>query len=400
MARKADVTRGPFDPGGQPETRSGNPMELGFFAWNLACGMTASKAVLADPPRLRDFWHWDTALHLNQLAERIGYEYQVPFGRWHGHGGPSGYNDDSLDFLAAAACLAPVTTTLGVFSTIHVTYKFHPLHIAKMGATIDFVSKGRWGLNVVTGASNRVENLMFGQQPMDHDQAYDVADEFVTLMKWLWASEEPIDFEGQYYQSYDARVRPRPLHQPRPILMNAGNSPVGLDFATRHCDWVFITGRTLDEYRRMVQQVHELAGKYGRTVRPATMVYVIMAETDERARAIVEWVENEVDREAINSFIFGGRHTDPKGSFVTRHGAQLSPDDEWGGMGREMYLRYAMGLGAWHLYGSYQTVAEEIRALHEAGIESILTCFFDPIRGLHQMEDDVIPLLRKMGLRR
>ena len=101
---------------------------------------------------------------------------------------------DSLDFLAAAACLAPVTTTLGVFSTIHVTYKFHPLHIAKMGATIDFVSRGRWGLNVVTGSSNRRENLMFGQQPFEHDMAYEVADEFMTLMKWLWASDEPIDF--------------------------------------------------------------------------------------------------------------------------------------------------------------------------------------------------------------
>ena len=152
MAKKVEILRGPFDPGGQPETRSGNAMELGFFAWNLACGMTASKAVLADPPRLRDFWHWDTALHLNQLAERIGYEYQVPYGRWRGYGGPSGYNDDSLDFLAAAACLAPVTTRLQLFSTAHVTYKFHPLHVAKMGATIDYVSKGRWGLNVVTGA--------------------------------------------------------------------------------------------------------------------------------------------------------------------------------------------------------------------------------------------------------
>ena len=51
MPIRAEVTRGPFDPGGQPETRSGNAMELGFFAWNLASGMTASKAVLADRPR-------------------------------------------------------------------------------------------------------------------------------------------------------------------------------------------------------------------------------------------------------------------------------------------------------------------------------------------------------------
>ena len=88
MARKADVLRGPFDPGGQPETRSGNPLELGFFAWNLSGGMTASKAVLADTARYRDFWHWDTALHMNQEAERIGYECQVPFGRWKGHAAP------------------------------------------------------------------------------------------------------------------------------------------------------------------------------------------------------------------------------------------------------------------------------------------------------------------------
>jgi dimethylsulfone monooxygenase len=398
MAREANVRRGPFDPGGQPETRSGNAMELGFFAWNLASGMTASKAVLSDPDRLRNFWHWDTALHLNQLAERIGYEYQVPYGRWRGYGGPSGYNDDSLDFLAAAACLAPVTSRLQLFSTAHVTYRFHPLHVAKMGATIDFVSKGRWGLNVVTGAGNRYENRMFGQEPVEHDTAYDMADEFVTLMKWLWASDEPIDFVGDYYQAYDALLRPKPVRQPRPVLMNAGNSGVGLDFAARHCDLVFMTGRTMAEYRDMVSNVHSLAAKYGRQVRPATMVYVIMAETDAHAKETVDWVENEVDREAISNFMWNVA-SDPNTSFAKRYGAQLDRADEWGGVGREMFLRYAMGLGAWHLYGSYQTVAEEIRALHEAGIESILTCFFDPIRGLHQMEDDVIPLLKKMGLR-
>ncbi|MBV9121369.1 MAG: LLM class flavin-dependent oxidoreductase [Chloroflexi bacterium] len=179
MARRADITRGPFDPGGQPETRSGNAMELGFFAWNLSCGMTASKAVLSDPARLRDFWQWDTALHMNREAERIGYEYQVPFGRWKGHGSATNYNDYSLDFMAAAACLAPVTTSLGLFSTAHITYRYHPLHLAKFGATVDYISKGRWGLNVVTGATNTRENRMFGQEAGDHDQAYDVADEFV-----------------------------------------------------------------------------------------------------------------------------------------------------------------------------------------------------------------------------
>jgi FMNH2-dependent dimethyl sulfone monooxygenase len=399
MGRRADVLRGPFDPGGQPETRSGNAMELGFFAWNLSCGMTASTAVLDDPARLRDFWHWDSAMRLNQLAERIGYEYQVPFARWRGHGGPSGYNDDSLDFLAAAACLAPVTQRMGLFSTVHVTYRFHPLHIAKMGATIDFVSGGRWGLNVVTGGPNTRENRMFGQEPFEHDQAYEVADEFVTLMKWLWSSDDPVDFDGTYYRSHDALVRPKPLRRPRPILMNAGNSAVGMDFAARHCDWVFITGRSLEEYRDAVARVHGLAAKYGRSVRAATMVYAIMAESDAAARAIVDHVEERVDREAVASFVFN-RSRDPGSSFMTRYGDIMAEEDPWLGMGREHFMRTALGLGAWHLFGGYETVAEQIRALRAAGIESILTCFFDPLRGLHQMEDDVIPILRRMGLRR
>jgi FMNH2-dependent dimethyl sulfone monooxygenase len=399
MGRKVDVLRGPFDPGGQPETRSGNPLELGFFAWNLACGMTASKAVLSDRARLRDFWHWDTALHLNQQAERIGYEYQVPFGRWRGCGGETEYNEDSLDFLTAAACLAPVTSTLGLFSTAHITYRFHPVHIAKIGATIDFVSKGRWGLNVVTGSTNVRENALFGLEPPDHDEAYVMADEFVTLMKWLWAADEPIDFEGQYYQAYDAILRPQPVRRPRPILMSAGASPAGLDFATRHCDWVFLTRPTLDAYRETVQRVQDMAARHGRTVRPATMVYVIMAETDQRAQEIVDWVEAEVDRPAVDTFLFG-RTRDPRSTIIQQYGAALAPTDEWGGIGREQYMRWAMGLSAWHIYGGYESAAEQMRALHDAGVESLLTCFFDPIRGLHQMEDDVLPLLKKMGLRR
>ncbi|MBV9121368.1 MAG: LLM class flavin-dependent oxidoreductase [Chloroflexi bacterium] len=216
-------------------------------------------------------------------------------------------------------------------------------------------------------------------------------------MKWLWL-EEPIDFAGDYFSSYDSTVLPGPYRKPRPILMNAGNSDVGLDFAAKHCDWVFVTGRTLDEYRAMAQRAQSLASKYGRTIRPATMVYVIMAETDARANEIVNWVEEEVDRPAINSFLFK-RTADPKTSFVDRYGTGAE-EDEWGGIGREMYLRFAMGLSAWHVYGSYETAAEQIRALHECGIESILTSFFDPIRGLHLMEDDVIPILRKMGLRK
>ena len=101
--KKVEVINGPFDPGGQPETHIGQPLELGFFAWNIKGGMTASKAVLKDPPRYQNFWEWPNSMRLVQLAEEVGFDYQVPFGRWIGQGGETDYNGAALDFLASAA---------------------------------------------------------------------------------------------------------------------------------------------------------------------------------------------------------------------------------------------------------------------------------------------------------
>ena len=141
--KRVDITRGPFDPGGQPDTRVGQPLELGFFAWNLRGGMAATKAALADPERTLDYWKWENSRKLIELAEHVGFDYQVPFGRWIGQGGATDFNGASLDFLASAAATAPITDRMALFSTAHVTYKFHPLHIAKIGATIDHISNGR-----------------------------------------------------------------------------------------------------------------------------------------------------------------------------------------------------------------------------------------------------------------
>jgi len=393
--KRVDRLTGPFDPGGQPETRIGQPLELGFFAWNIKGGMTASKAVLSDPARLQNYWEWPNSMRLVQLAEEVGFDYQVPFGRWLGQGGATDYNGAALDFLASAAATAPVTKRLGLFSTAHITYRFHPLHIAKFGATIDHISGGRWGLNIVSGYSER-EMAAFGfKQPIGHDEAYDMADEFVCLMKYLWSETERFDFEGRYYQAYGALVAPRPTRNPRPVLMNAALSDKGIDFGARHCDWVFTEMPTLEAYRDRVNYIHNLAGRYGRKVRVATMCWVVAAPTDQEAKAIYDWIEAEIDHEAVLNFINSLSSTRE-----ARLAGKTTGQEPWGGVGKERYVRIALGIMSPQIVGSYQTVAEQLRALHETGLESLLICFFDPQKGLHQMQDDIIPLLKKMGVRK
>ena len=380
--KKVDIMRGPFDPGGQPETRTGNKLELGFFAWNIKGGMTASKATLSDRARLLDYYTWPNSMYLVQAAERAGFDYQVPFGRWIGQGGETDFNGAALDFLASAAATAPVTSRIELFSTAHITFRFHPLHIAKFGATIDHISNGRWGLNVVTGYS-QAEQAAFGfKDPIDHDEAYAMADEFVCLMKYLWTETERFDFEGKYYQAYGAYLAPKPTRQPRPVLMNAGSSEVGLDFGTRNCDWIFCLANDIEGFRKRAEYIRTKAEGYNRNVRVATMCWLMADATDALAREKYEWISSQIDEGAVETF--------------AKALAATSTAEFY----RETVNRLALGFTSPQIYGSYESVAEQLRAHNEAGLESMLICFYDPQKGIHQMQDDIMPILKKMGLRK
>ncbi len=395
MARiiHAETLRGPFDPGGQPEARTGQPIEISLFGWNAQGGMSPNLAALNDLPRFRDYWQWPAAKELLLAAERFGFDHQVQFGLWGGWGGPSGWNDAALDFATAAAASAVTTERMGLFSTVHVGYRFHPLHIAKIAATIDHVSGGRLGINIVAGA-NPADFRKFGFPEVPSSaERYDVCDEFTTLMKYLWTSDDPVTFEGDYFQAYEASLAPRPTRRPRPILMNAGYSELGLDFACRNCEWIFVAPSSTDlsSVAEKVEAAHRLAAKYGRTVRVATSVYAVMEATDEAAREAVAALEATIDTVAVRSFV--------DSSLLASGRPASDPSDPYAGLGRDGFNGIGLGMGSFQLFGSYETVAETIRTLHDAGVEHLVTGFWEPARGIRQMGEQVFPLLRRMGLR-
>ena len=391
---KAEVFRGPFDPGGQPESATGQPVELSLFAWNVRSGLSATKAVLADEERYSHYWRWPTASKMLAHADRIGFDHQVQYGMWKGYGGASRWNDEGLDFATACTASAMVTERMNLFATVHTGYHFHPMHVAKLGACMDFVSEGRFGLNVVTGASPN-DFRQFGiKERAPGPVRYAMADEFVTLLKYLWTNDDPVDFEGEYYQCYGGYVGPKPVRQPRPIIMNAGQSDAGFDFACRQADWVFVSppqGR-LEGYAQMVEKAHRLAAQYGRKVRVGAMCYAVIEETDAEVARVTDWLEAEADTDAIRTYMHA----------VVGTGAGMNIDDEsdpYVGLGKDQFHRVALGMTGYQFFGGYETVAEKMRALSAVGVDNLVIGFLDPQRGLHQMEEHVIPILKRMGLR-
>ncbi|MBS1890574.1 MAG: LLM class flavin-dependent oxidoreductase [Actinobacteria bacterium] len=389
----AEVTRGPFDPGGQPVWPARHELEVSLFGWNAQGGLSANNAVLTDLPRYRDYWHWPIASELLKEAERQGFDAQVQFGLWSGWGGTSGWNDAALDFATAAAASAVATESLGLFSTMHVGYAFHPLHLAKIAASIDFISGGRLGINVVAGQVPR-DYRQFGFDEMpSSDVRYAIADEATTLMKYLWTSEVPVNFEGEYFRAQAARVAPRPARRPRPLLMNAGMSDTGLDFACRQVDCAFVSvpGGEIASLRESVEKIHALAAKYGRKVRVAVSCYAVVGATDEEAARTVEWLEENVDREAVAAFL---------NIYREEAGIELVPqDDPYLGVGRDQFMHIGLGMQSFQLFGGYETVANTLRELSAAGVDHVVVNFFDPMQGVKMMGEHVFPLLAEAGLR-
>ena len=146
--------------------------------------------------------------------------------------------------------------------TVHVPL-VHPLYAAKALATVDHISHGRAGLNIVCGW-NPNEFAMFGMPLVEN--GYDQAAEWIEIVERVYASDEPIDFDGTYYHLKDAVSRPASVQVPRPVTMNAAFGAPGRDFAAAHCDYLFTTFSEIAEAGKHVADIAERADKIGRKV--------------------------------------------------------------------------------------------------------------------------------------
>jgi alkanesulfonate monooxygenase SsuD/methylene tetrahydromethanopterin reductase-like flavin-dependent oxidoreductase (luciferase family) len=258
-----------------PIAGSPNRLKLGVFGLNVSSGCAMSSA----PDTLKI--EWDESVRIARAAEAAGIEALVPVARWRGFGGATNFNHRCFETLTWAAGLAAATERIGIFATVHVP-TVHPVRAAKEIATIDHISRGRFALNIVAGW-NEPEIRMFGVSQREHDQRYAYADEFTTLLKRLW-TENGFDFSGDFFKVPGAYSEPKPVQRPWPLIMSAGNSPAGRDFAARHADLNFALGPDLTTLAATCADIKRLAReRHGRGLSVFTMGYVVCRETEREA---------------------------------------------------------------------------------------------------------------------
>jgi alkanesulfonate monooxygenase SsuD/methylene tetrahydromethanopterin reductase-like flavin-dependent oxidoreductase (luciferase family) len=353
-----------------------NRLKLGVFSANADGGL----AITDVPERWRA--GWADNLTAAQIADRAGLEFLLPIARWRGFGGKNRVREWSFETFTWAAALAASTDRIGLFMTVHVPL-VHPLYAAKALATVDHVSCGRAGLNIVCGW-NPKEFAMFGTSLTE--KGYDQAEEWLQVLERAYASDAPFDYNGTYYKLNEAISRPASLQMPRPVTMNAAFGSPGRDFAARNCDFLFTTFTEIADAGKHVADITARAQSSQREVGVYTVCHVVCRETQAEADDYYHrYAATLADHEAVDAHMAG------KKEFSQSHD-------------REAYDRYrqrfAGGAGSYPLVGTPERIVKDMIAICEQGYAGIALSFVNYTQELPYFCDRVLPLLERAGYRK
>ncbi len=252
------------------------------------------------------------------MPDRFGNDFAVTV--------QGGVRAVKFDPSVVALVMGLATERLGIGLTYSTTY-FEPYHVARLFATMDTMLGGRAAWNVVTSL-NDSEAANFGTDShLDHDLRYDRADEFVEVVTGHWhawqdgaviADRESgvfadpsrvrrLDHKGRFFASRGPFTVPR-SPQGQPVLIQAGQSGRGREFAARWSDLIFVVFANLEVARRNYAANKEALARHGRAhVAVAPAIYPIVAETRTMAEdrmAMIEGLATPEDGLVLLSEVF------------------------------------------------------------------------------------------------
>src|SRR5262245_15577646 len=267
----------------------GHSMQLGVF---IPIGNNGWLISTTSPQYKPSF---DLNRTIVEKAEGFGFDFALSMIKLHGFGGPSGFWDYNLESFTLMAGLASVTSRIQLFATCAVLTMPPPI-TARMAVTIDSISHGRFGINIISGWQRR-EYAQMGIWPGagHYRRRYEYCAEYVTVMQELWA-EGRSDFKGAFFQMDDCRCLPLPTAK-IPIIC-AAHSDNGTRFAARHADYNFCSSFGLNTPTAVAPSVARLVtatGEAGRACGALVSIMVIADETDEAALAKWEHYKTGTD---------------------------------------------------------------------------------------------------------
>ncbi|MFE8647024.1 dimethylsulfone monooxygenase SfnG [Sphingomonas sp. NCPPB 2930] len=351
------------------------PDAVKFAYWvpNVSGGLVVSTIAQ------RTDWSLDYNQRLAQTAEKAGFDYalsQIRFTAGYG----AEYQHESVSFSQA---LLHATTRLKVLAAI-LPGPWSPAVVAKQIATIDHISNGRIGINVVSGWF-KGEFQAIGEPWLEHDERYRRSREFIEALKGIW-TQDNFTYKGDFYRFNNYTLSPKPTQKPHPEIFQGGSSRAARDNAAAVSDWYFTNGNTPDGLKAQIDDIQAKARANGHTVRIGVNAFVIARDTEEEAQAVLADIVAHAHVEAVQAF-----------GDAAKQAGKASPEGEgnWARSTFEDLVQYNDGFRT-NLIGTPQQIAERIVALKAIGVDLVLAGFLHFIEEVEYFGARVLPLVRAL----
>lgn len=350
-------------------------MKFGVFLPNGSNGYIPS----AGSPLYEPTFEHNKAISIE--AERQGLDFVLSMMKFRGFGGETGYWDACLESFTLMAAIAAATDKIGLFPSISLLSQ-HPAYVARMVATIDDISGGRCGLNIVTGW-NKPEYTQMGLWRGDeyYEQRYEYAADYLRILRALWR-DGVATHKSRFFELDDCSCLPVPSRE-IPIVC-AGQSPRGKQFVADMADQQFVMS-DVGKLKDSVTDISERAQKAGRNVGIYALFHMILAETDEAAAAIGQDIIDKADNGALGNILASASMDTNTGGTSDQLKAGLNQTIDDGNLA-------FMGIPVIH--GSFETVARKIDQIEqETAIDGMLFSWPDFVPGVRDFGERVMPLL-------
>jgi FMNH2-dependent dimethyl sulfone monooxygenase len=317
------------------------------------------------------------------LAENNGFDYALSQVRYMASYGAE-YQHESTSFSLA---LLLATQRLKVIAAVHPGL-WHPGVLAKLGATADHLSGGRFAVNVVSGWF-KGEFTALGEPWLEHDERYRRAEEFITALRSIW-TEDHTELAGDFYRLREFSLKPKPFNtfeRPHPEIFPGGNSTAARAMAGRVSDWYFSNGKDFDGVTEQITDVRHSAAQAGRTApRFGLNGFLIARDTEAEARATLREIVAKADTPAVHGF-----------RDAVRQAGQSTADGRgmWQDSSFEDLVQYNDGFRT-GLIGTPEQTAERIVAYKRLGVDLFLLGFLHYIEEVEYFGKRVLPLAREL----
>ena len=380
----------------------------------------------------------DLFVTLARELERAAFDYvmiedssNIPYTYRNSHDTYVRYAVDSpkLDPSVLAPFLIQATSRIGIVTTLSTT-EYHPFMLARLTNTLDHVSDGRSGWNLVTGSNDGGAQNYGLERQYPHDERYEMADEYVELVHKLWDSWEPgamvidrekeifadptkvhpVHFEGRYFSSRGPLSAPR-SPQGHPVICQAGGSARGRTFAARWAETIIASAGSIAAMKSFREDIRAKAAAFGRNPDHIKVLFMISPLVDESLDAAKARRQGQIDEANAHADFHLASLSRLTGIDFSKFGMdEVLPDLKSNGhqtiaahcSGRtpRQLLESGRSLKDVSLLGTADMVAREMSDLiDEVGGDGFLIMYPELTRRyIAEIADGLVPALQKLGV--